>query len=95
MQRSANSISALALGAILISLSACATPRMHSKQELSAVELNCGLSVGELVQDEELKKVVVLFRVAPTPAERSCVYKWARKNHLHLAIIDAVNWTPQ
>ena len=74
-------------------LSACATPRMHSKLELSTVELKCGLSAGELVQDEELKKVVVLFRVGPTPAERSCVYEWAHKNHLHLAVIDAVNWT--
>jgi len=66
---------------------------MHSKLELSTVELQCGLSAGELMQDEELKKVVVLFRVGPTPAERSCVTKWAHKNHLHLAVIDAVNWT--
>jgi len=92
MSRRAN-LSTLAIGAALLSLSACVTPRMHSKLELSAVEQSCGLSMGELVQDEELKKVVVLFRVAPTPAERSCVYKWARKNHLHLAVIDSVNWT--
>jgi len=86
-------VSSILIAGVALSLSACATPRMHSKLELSAVEMNCGLSVGELVQDEELKKVVVLFRVAPTPAERSCVYKWARKNHLHLAVIDSVNWT--
>jgi hypothetical protein len=84
-----------ALGAALLLLSACATPRMHSKVELSTVEQSCGLSTGELIQDEELKKVVILFRVAPSPAERSCVTKWARRNHLHLAVIDAVNWTPQ
>ena len=88
-------ISILTVGAALLALSACATPRMHSKQELSTVELRCGLAVGELMQDEELKKVVVLFRIAPTPAERACVHKWARKNHLHLAVIDSVNWTPQ
>ena len=82
-----------ALGVALLSLSACVTPRMHSKLELSTVEQSCGLSTGELIQDEELKKVVILFRVAPTPAERSCVYRWAHKNHLHLAVIDAVNWT--
>jgi hypothetical protein len=86
-------ISILAVGAALLSLSGCMTPRMHTKQELSSVEQQCGLSAGELVQDEELKKVVVLFRVGPTPAERSCVYRWAHKNHLHLAVIDAVNWT--
>ena len=83
----------LAVGAALLSLSACATPRMHSKQELSAVEVNCGLSSGELVQEDELKKVLFLYRVGPTPAERACVHTWARKNHLHLVYIDAINWT--
>jgi hypothetical protein len=91
--RSANSISALVLGAVLISLSACATPRLHSKQELSAVEMRCGLAVGELIQEEELKKVLILYRVGPTPAERACVRDWAKKNHLHVAYIDSVNWT--
>jgi hypothetical protein len=85
--------SILAVGAAVLSLSACATTRMHSEQELSAVELRCGLSTGELVQEDELKKVLFLYRVAPTPSERSCVYQWAHKNHLHLAVIDAVNWT--
>jgi hypothetical protein len=82
-----------AVCAATLSLSACATPRMHSKQELSTVELKCGLSVGELVQEDELKKVLFLYRVGPTPAERACVHKWARKNHLHLVYIDAINWT--
>ena len=76
-------------------LSACATPRMHSKQELSAVEGQCGLSAGELVQEDELKKVLFLYRVGPTPAERRCVAAWARKHHLHVAYIDAINWTAQ
>ena len=85
--------SILAVGAAVLSLSACATPRMHSKQELSAVEVACNLSVGELVQEDELKKVLFLYRVGPTPAEKSCVAAWARKNHLHVAYIEAVNWT--
>ena len=74
-------------------LSACATPRMHSKQELSAVEVACNLSAGELVQEDEMKKVLFLYRVGPTPAERACVRRWAQKNHLHVAYIDSVNWT--
>jgi len=82
-----------AVSAALLSLSACATPRMHSKQELSAVEVACNLSVGELVQEDELKKVLFLYRVGPTPAERACVHGWAQKNHLHLVYIDAINWT--
>ena len=81
--------------AVALLLSACATPRMHSELELSTVEQACGLSTGELVQEDELKKVLFLYRVGPTPAEKSCVAAWARKNHLHLAYIDSVNWTPQ
>jgi hypothetical protein len=87
------SISPFALVAGLLTLSACATPRMHSKQELSAVEMRCGLAVGELVQEDELKKVLFLYRVGPTPAERACVAAWARKRHLQVAYIEAVNWT--
>ena len=78
------------VGVGLTSLAACATPRLHSVDELNRVGAACGLAVGELVQEVELKKVVILYRVAPTPAERSCVHQWARRNHLHLAVIDAV-----
>ncbi len=95
MPRSSKSLSILAVSAALLVLSACATPRMHSKQELSAVEVACNLSAGELVQEDELKKVLFLYRVGPTPAERSCVAAWARKNHLHLAYIDSINETAQ
>ena len=76
----------------IVALSACATPRFHSQEELSAVERECRLAAGELVQEEELKKVLFLYRIGPTPAERRCVHRWARKNHLHLVIIDAVNF---
>ena len=72
-------------------LAACATPRLHTVDELNRIGTTCGLSAGELVQEAELKKVVILYRVAPTPAERSCVYQWARRNHLHLAVIEAVD----
>ena len=93
MPRRSNISSIFAIVAAMLTLSACATPRMHSKQELSTVELKCGLSTGELVQEDELKKVLFLYRVGPTPAERACVHKWARKQHLHLVYIDAINWT--
>ncbi len=33
------------------SLSACATPRMHSEDELNRASLACGLTYGELIQD--------------------------------------------
>jgi hypothetical protein len=74
-------------------LSACATPRLHSVEELNRVGAACNLAAGELVQEPELKKVVILFREAPTPAERSCVYRWARKNHLRLTIIESITYS--
>jgi hypothetical protein len=79
------------VGAIIL-LSACATPRMHSQAELNSAGLACGLSYGELIQDEEEKKLLIMFRAAPTPERRNCVYKWARKNHLKLVVIDAIQF---
>ena len=79
------------VGAILL-LSACATPRMHSQAELNSAGQACGLTYGELIQDDEEKKLLIMFRAAPTPEHRSCVYKWARRNHLKLVIIDSIQF---
>ena len=73
-------------------LSACATPRMHSQDELNSAGLACGLSYGELIQDEEAKKLLILFREAPSPEQRSCVYGWARQHHLKLVVIDSIKF---
>ena len=75
----------------VFALSACATARMHSEAELDRVGAQCGLALGELIQDEEEKRLLFLFREAPTAAERSCVLAWAKKNHLRPVFIDAVN----
>jgi len=73
-------------------LSACATARMHSQDELNSASLACGLTYGELIQDDEEKKLLIMFRAAPSPTHRSCVYKWARKNHLKLVVIDSISF---
>jgi hypothetical protein len=78
--------------AALLALSACATPRMHSQDELNVASLGCGLSYGELIQDEEAKRLLILFRQSPSPEQRLCVYKWARKNSLRLVVIDAIKF---
>ena len=78
------------VGGLLLTLSACATPRMHTQEELNSASLACGLTYGELIQDEEAKKLLILFRQAPSPAHRDCVYKWARKQHLKLVVIDSI-----
>ena len=77
---------------MLALLSACATPRMHSEVELNSAGMACGLTYGELIQDEEQKKLLIMFRAAPTPEHRQCVYQWARRNHLNLVVIDAIKF---
>ena len=59
-------------------LSACATARMHSQAELNDAGRACGLTYGELIQDEEEKKLLILFRQSPSPEQRRCVYKLGR-----------------
>ena len=76
-------------------LSACATPRMHSQDELNSASLACGLTYGELIQDEEAKKLLILFRQAPAPEQRRCVYQLARRNHLKLVVIDSIQFPEQ
>ena len=85
----------LAMFSVLIisgCISGCATPRMHSQAELNTAGQACGLTYGELIQDEEAKKLLILFRQAPAPEQRRCVYDWARKNHLKLVVIDAIQF---
>lgn len=77
--------------AATLALSACATARMHSEAELNSAGQRCGLALGELIQDEEEKRLLFLFRTAPTAAERACVHRWARKNHLRAVFIEAAD----
>jgi hypothetical protein len=80
------------VGANALALAACATPRMHSDAELNTAGLGCGLTYGELIQDAEEKKLLILFREAPSADRRACVYEWARKRHLKLVVIDAIKF---
>jgi hypothetical protein len=64
---------------------------MHTEAQLNAVALSCGLSDGEVVQEQEEKRLLFLYRVAPAPAQRRCVYQWAHRNHLNLVVINAIN----
>ncbi len=82
----------LITGAGLASLSACATPRMHSQDELNSASLSCGLAFGELIQDAQEKKLLILFREAPSPDKRTCVYRWARERHLKLVIVESIKF---
>ena|SRR5947209_20296662 len=83
------SLCACAVG--LLALTACATAQMHSEAQLNEIATSCGLAYGEVVQETEEKRLLFLYKVAPAPRQRHCVYEWAHKNHLVLVIINAVN----
>ena len=68
-------------------LSACATPRMHSTDELNSAGLACGLSYGELIQDEEEKKLLIALKSNISAKQRACVTQWAKSNHLRAVFV--------
>ena len=72
-----------------LSLSACTTPaRMHDEAQLNQVALGCGLALGELIQDESEKKLLLLIHDRQTLDHRICVVKWARKNGLKAVFVN-------
>jgi len=85
------------LGTMLISvslaLSACATPaRMHTDAQLNEVATDCGLALGELIQDESQKKLLLMIRQDPSAEQRLCVAKWARRNGLRAVFVDNIQF---
>ena len=76
----------------ILALSACATARFHSLEEIAAVQQQCGVGVGEVFQDESEKRLLFLMRPDATQAQRLCVLRWARKNHLKFVFVNAINF---
>jgi len=71
-----------------LALSACTTPaQMHTEAQLNDVALGCGLAMGELIQDESEKKLLLTIRQNASPQQRVCVAKWARRNGLKAVFI--------
>jgi hypothetical protein len=67
----------------LLVLSGCAVPaQMHSEAQLNTVALGCGLAMGELIQDESEKKLLLSVHQGTTVEQRRCVARWARRNGL-------------
>jgi hypothetical protein len=70
-------------------LSACATPaRMHTESQLNDVALGCGLALGELIQDESEKRLLLLVHDSPNAEQRVCVAQWARRNGLKAVFVN-------
>ena len=79
---------ALWLSVPFLALSACVTPQMHTEAQLNDVALGCGLALGELIQDESEKKLLLAIRQEPTAEQRVCVAKWARRNGLKAVFVN-------
>ena len=70
-------------------LAACTTTAvMHSERQLNDVALGCGLALGELIQDEEQKKLLLMIRQDATLQQRGCVAHWARRNGLKAVFVN-------
>jgi hypothetical protein len=65
---------------------------MHTQDESNGASLACGLTYGELIQDEEAKKLLILFRQSPSAEQRRCVYRWARRNGLKLVVVEGIQF---
>ncbi len=48
---------------------------MHTQEQLNSIATGCGLALGELIQDESEKKLLLMIRNEPTPQQRVCVAK--------------------
>ena len=70
-------------------VAACATPaRMHDEAQLNSVATGCGLALGELIQDDSQKKLLLMIRQDPSAEQRVCVAKWARRNGLKAVFVN-------
>ena len=65
---------------------------MHSTEQLNAAGSACGLALGELIQDESEKKLLIMMKPGATPQQKACVNRWARQNHLKAVIIDQIQF---
>jgi hypothetical protein len=67
-------------------LAGCATtPRLYSQQELGSLAQSCGYALGEVIQDPEEKKLLLVLTAVPTTkTEQACIYRWARPRRLHV-----------
>ena len=75
-----------------LALSACATARLHTVEEINSVGQQCGVAFGELFQDESEKKLLFLMKPDATAEQRICVARWARKNHLKTVFVDNIQF---
>jgi hypothetical protein len=86
--RAYHHVSAIPICVVIFALSACVTPQMHTEAQLNTVATGCGLALGELIQDEEQKKLLLMVRQDPSVEQRACVARWARRNGLKAVFVN-------
>ena len=73
----------------MLLVAGCAAPaRLHTEAQLNDIAIGCGLQLGELIQDEAEKKLLLMVRNEASAAQRSCVAKWARRNGLKAVFVN-------
>ena len=81
----------LAALAPLTLLAACATTaRVHSLSELSRVANRCDVAAHTLAQHLERPEIFYFLNPVASEAQLLCVGRWAKKNHLRLVYVEAV-----
>ena len=89
MPKRTDTSSVLILGVAL--LSACAAhPRVQSASELASVADRCDVAVHELAQHRERPEIFYFLNPAASEPQLICVVRWAKKNHLRLVYVEAV-----
>ena len=77
----------------LLMLSACATTaRLHDQAELNSVGERCGLALGQLIQDEEEKRLLIVMQIAPSVEQQVCIHRWAKSNRLKPVFVDSIEF---
>jgi hypothetical protein len=61
---------------------------MHTEAQLNEVATGCGLAMGELIQDESQKKLLLTVHQGATPQQRVCITQWARRNGLKAVFVN-------
>ncbi len=95
MSSHADIASSLLILGLPLALSACVNTRVYSAEQLSAVARDCGVAQGEVVQEPDEPRFLFLYAIGPTGEELACVRRWSRRRNMHLAWIEAVDWTDQ
>ena len=61
---------------------------MHDQAQLNTIATGCGMALGELIQDEEQKKLLIAIRQDASVAQRACVARWAKRNGLRPVFVN-------